>query len=218
MSLAYLIADSVSTGDGVRLSTAILHVPREHVPWSLGGLCATRPTDDDRVLVTATGTVLRRWLETRRFGPLRGAVKDLERALDANAPAYMDLGDWHLPFIDGLALERAAEHVFDAGPAEGFMDFGQLTEAITQVTIQMSVARCLALDWCTEVSVQGHLDAYKSILKQGRFDAAEHQATPDVRQLDSTWRRPNYHGKIAGWQQCRKMIVGENLPQLQAAE
>lgn len=212
MSFAYLIADSVSVSDGVRLCTVLLRLPAAERTCLFGGLCATMLPNDERVLVTGTGTAFRRFIDMRRFSH-RYAVRDLERALDASGPAPLDEGDWHLPFIDGLAVEQVAEYVFDNGPEEGF-EYGHLLGAIAQITIQISVARCAALSWGDEISIHDHVEAYRQIIKQGRFDAAEHQATPDFRQLDLSWRHPHYHGRLVGWQQHRKMIVGENLPRL----
>jgi hypothetical protein len=213
MTFAYLIADSVSASDGVRLSTALLRVPVAERTCLFGGLCATTLPNDERVLVTGTGTALRRFIDMRRFSHRR-TIRDLERALDASAPACLDEGEWHLPFIDGLAVEQVAEYVFDNGPEEGF-EYGHLLGAISQITIQVSVARCAALAWSGEITVHDHVEAYRNIINQGRFDATEHQATPDGRRIDLGWQRPHYHGRLPGWQQYRKMIVGENLPQLQ---
>lgn len=216
---AYLIADSVSAGEGERLTTSLLRMPEpadRRLMRFLRGVSMTEGAES-MVLLTATEPTLRRLIHTRLAGPLHRIVRDLELALDASTPVPREVGEWHLPFIDGVAFEQAAEYVFDAGPDAGF-ELDHLSALIERTTIQMSVARCAQLSWSTQFSVADHVNTYEVLLKQGRFDAAEHQATPDTRVDGGGWSHPHYHGSTSGWQQHRKMIVGENLPRLQAAE
>lgn len=218
MTHAYLIADSAA--DDARLSTVLLRIPdlsERRLVKGLRGVSCTEEGEGPMVLVTGAASTFRRLIETRRVGPLYRVVRELELALNANVPTPRGEGDWHLPFIDGLALEQAAEHVFDVGPPEGY-EFDHLLAAIERVVVQMSVVRCCEVAWSSHFSVAEHLNAYKRIMKEGRFDAAEHQATPDTRLDEGGWKHPHYHGSIPGWKQYRKMIIGENMPQLQAAE
>lgn len=127
--------------------------------------------------------------------------------LDTSAPRLRKSGEWHLPYISAEAVEDAVIYLLEKGPAAG-VTLEELDRTVQEVVRKMSVARCSRMSWASP-SVGHDLALYDHIIKQREFMYMEHQALPDWH-LKGVWAHPHYHGTLEGWQQYRKMFVGES--------
>jgi hypothetical protein len=125
-------------------------------------------------------------------------------AYAAAEPNRLSPGSWHFPFIDIHEV------------------------ATTDILINLSAARCAHLSYNDletgrRMTVERALGIAVKLKDTSPLHASpfEHQATPDVRLLDSFqndhgWRSPSQHGNLPGWRQARKMIPGEAVAPLPA--
>ena len=151
------------------------------------------PWMDITVICTAT--------EYANFFHLRGADAQPEIAelaskmrdlYDTNTPADLDVGAWHLPYLD---LSDKDEGLYSRSL------FGHDEEILCQV----STARCARVSYLTqdgERDPEKDIDLYQRLETSGHWSPFEHvaQALPG----------PYRSGNFVGWHQYRKQFAGEN--------
>ena len=149
-------------------------------------------------------------------------------AYRSSTPKLLQLGEWHLPFVDADDDDALAEehHRQFANPSHPRND------SMTDLRKYLSAARCAHLSYDDletgkRMTIDRALRIYDKLVTSRPIHASptEHQATPDEA-VDSSydmypakpdaiyWRNRNQHGNFFGWRQARKMISGEEVADL----
>lgn len=174
------------------------------------------------VLVTCTESGLLNFfglrLDRAAQPEIRVLAEQMWRVWDESTPTRLNLGQWHLPFID----ERTWDEFQDSDIAPGLQPFDFLK--------RVSTARCARLSYTSfetgkRSTIEEDLNLFDRLLGASPIHAspAEHQATPDE-QIAVTynghsaldWKNRALHGNLPGWIQHRKTIPGEAIAPLPA--
>lgn len=131
----------------------------------------------------------------RHFQKIAGMARD---AMGESQPRGIDLGDWHLPYVDADDLQniKMDAAVFDLLPVQA-----------AEIACKVSTARCARVSYLTQ---DGKRDIAKDIelfdrlcngSGFGHWSPHEHVATPATPDVMS--------GPYRGWMQYRKMFQHE---------
>lgn len=131
---------------------------------------------------------------------MRALAEAMRDAMAASEPQGLQLGEWHLPYIE-------EPH------------YGQHIDAVgTPRDIKISAARCARVSYLTQEgrvpTVEEDLALYERLVGSAPLHASpcEHQATPDtLTGKINQWLSP-HHGNLRGWVQYRKTLPGECAP------
>jgi hypothetical protein len=130
------------------------------------------------------------------------AVRVKEAVATYGDPQFLDDGEWHLPWITTSEFYKHS----------------------IEDTKKVSVARCARVSYNLVTGEPSDfykdLELYEKLIisKPVHASPTEHQAKPDfVKKFSKntgriTWQNPDKHGNLTGWQQNRKFIVGETVP------
>lgn len=133
-------------------------------------------------------------------------------ALGGSVPRVRERGDWHLPYVDDNVIEEVALHVFDEKDDGTGLHVEDLSTAVIELVRRISVVCCdrvEAYPSMTDGALRRHLLHYDRLVASRYLGPCAHQATPDFKISKDAWAHPQYHGTFYGWQQFRKMFVGE---------
>jgi thymidylate synthase ThyX len=155
---------------------------------------------------------------------IQTAAKLMRQAYEATEPEMLVHGDWHLPLIFPEDFDAAWEQGI-AGPAGD-------SEALQQIMVKISVARCARVSYLThdgKRDLAADLKLHDQLLQNGHMSPFEHVArpltkedlwTPQVMhpgdylanppQSDAWSLRQAFAGNLRGWFQYRKMIANEH--------
>lgn len=124
------------------------------------------------------------------------AIKIAE-ARAASEPKLLQPGEWHLPYVTD-------EEVAEVG---------------IETAKKLSTARCARVSYNNHdgkaPTLEADLKLHDALVVSQPIHAspAEHQATPDFKNVKGRWSNPRRHGNLTGWQQYRKFLWNENLDQ-----
>ncbi len=178
--------------------------------------------------VVVTATNWSNFFALRRHKDAQPEIKHIAdlawEAQQASTPTILQLGQWHLPFVD----PARDVNLLPGRPEGDNTDWG---EWFTSLLIRLSVARCARTSYRThegkEPNVEEDLALYDRLVSRAPLHAspAEHQCTPDTRNDDyytinggmaiytsrTTWDNPKLHGNLTGFKQFRKLLPNECL-------
>lgn len=164
--------------------------------------------------VVVTATDYANFYALRRHPDAQPEIKALADAMweaqQASTPVPLVPGQWHLPYFD----VRKDVNLLPTRP-DG--DTAPWSEWFSALAVKVSVARCARVSYLThdgkQPSVEEDLELYERLVGSAPLHAspAEHQATPDTREIDHRWSAPWEHGNLRGWRQYRKMLPNENV-------
>jgi hypothetical protein len=146
---------------------------------------------------------------------LADLMRDQMRTQESKA---LDLGDWHLPYLDLATLEDANLVAIDKAERMCAVEHGL---RVTMICRMLSTVRCHFVEmrkpefpvkrefhehrmdfYVKELDTYGKLVA--DLLRYG--SAFEHQATPDALH-EGAFVMPAHHGNLRGWEQHRMMFI-----------
>lgn len=133
---------------------------------------------------------------------IRQAAELMREAMDASTPSLVQVGEWHLPFIQPDEREWARDNTDDA--------------------IKVSIGRCARVSYLTHDGERDHskdIELYERLTGSGHMSPLEHVATPmsydnivpgrnahgDVFGQENPWS-----GNFYGWRQFRKTVKNES--------
>lgn len=175
------------------------------------------PFSHIRVLVTAT--------EFANFFALRNhkdaqpeiceLAKVMREAMDNSMPTKLDVGEWHLPYIDATDHENIYTHLKRQN-----MLRREPSEQDRQImACAISAARCARVSYLTHdgerPSIEKDLELYYHLVNANppHMSPCEHQATPDVWIKEKReWEHADQHGNFYSWIQFRHLIKDEYVP------
>jgi hypothetical protein len=149
-----------------------------------------------------------------------------------STPDLRVYGDWHLPYITSKDIDAAVLHVFKEletldDDSQTFVSVDDMDTRATAICCRLSAARCARVSYLnhdkTAPSIEEDLALFSRLIERNPMHASpvEHQATPDRIVRTSygfgAWEHPERHGNFQGWQQYRKMFVGETVTTIPAA-
>ncbi len=154
------------------------------------------------VLITATDW--RNW-EALRDHPaaapeIRQLAIGITQALSRSTPQVLGPGEWHLPYVT-----KAEMRDYDLETCQ-----------------KLSVARCARLSYKPfdgSDMIEDEFARFDRLVGSRPVHAspAEHQATPDTFDMHETgkvlWDNADLHGNLRGWNQYRKMLPNECVPE-----
>lgn len=156
------------------------------------------------------------------FQTIAAMMQELYEELE---PEKVDYDDWHMPLV--------GPEDYDAAWEQGLAQKAGDSEALTQLLVKVSVARCARVSYLThdgKRDLQADLDLHDRLLESGHCSPFEHAARPmtddDVKSLDvhvarvtgftdtEAYRGPvrrynRWAGNLRGWVQYRKLIPHE---------
>lgn len=148
----------------------------------------------------------------------------MKREWNDSTPTLRDHGDWHLPYIDADDIDAAVLHAFEMNEAVPIEQLALTTEELdiraTAICCRVSAARCARVSYLTHdkkrPAIAEDLELFRRLMETAPLHAspAEHQATPDRMvqfSMMAGWENQSLHGNFVGWQQYRKMFVGESV-------
>ncbi len=162
--------------------------------------------------VVMTGTDFANWFALRDHPDADPSIQNLaqvmKEALAASKPAYLNPGQWHLPYItpDDVVLVKE------------FMAEGEVYANLNPLPLlrKISAARCARVSYKafdgTVSPIAADLELFNKLVRAELVHASptEHQATPDFREgTTGEWLNPKMHGNFRGWIQHRKLIANE---------
>lgn len=162
--------------------------------------------------VVMTGTDFANWFALRDHPDADPSIQNLaqvmKEALAASKPAYLNPGQWHLPYItpDDVVLVKE------------FMAEGEVYANLNPLPLlrKISAARCARVSYKafdgTVSPIAADLELFNKLVRAELVHASptEHQATPDFwEDADEEWMNPKMHGNFRGWIQHRKLIPNE---------
>lgn len=157
---------------------------------------------------------------------MRVLAEVMWKVWNESRPQKLEPGQWHLPFIEGDAVEfwKDSKSVNHAWLGD---------DKTQELMIRISVARCARLSYLSfetdkRSTIEEDLRLYDRLVGSSPIHAspAEHQATPDVVDyiVDSdsnpewskvSWKHPELAGNLGpGWRQYRKMLPNEAVAPL----
>lgn len=164
--------------------------------------------------VVVTATDFANWFALRDHPDAQPEIQELARmmreAYTNSTPQLLQLGEWHLPYINNDV---------DSVAAYNYCKKGRLTrdepnhEEILTILRKISVARCARVSYKafdgTHSPIEKDIELFDKLLSSQPLHAspAEHIASPDVL-VDNAWKQQHLHGNFYGWLQYRRMIPG----------
>jgi len=153
---------------------------------------------------------------------MRELAISMFEAMDVSKPFTLLPEQWHLPFITQQDYTDVARHIKNTHPVAIHLSDADLYFLGVSLLQKISIARCARVSYLnhdgSRPSIEADLALYDRLLAAEPLHAspAEHQATPDDIKYDAAtntweWEAPHFHGNFVGWQQYRKMLVGENV-------
>lgn len=181
------------------------------------------------IIVVVTATDWDNFFALRRHPDAQPEIKALADAMwvamEASQPHNLNIGDWHLPYIEDCEIAMAYN-------GTGDLAWGWAMHNLKKV----SVARCARVSYLThdgrQTTIEEDLALYDRLVGAQPIHAspAEHQATPDTYDMrdemlataagkgklawQPRWSNPELHGNFRGWIQYRKTLPGEAGPDL----
>ena len=130
-------------------------------------------------------------------------------AANASEPAYLEINEWHRPFITQKDIEWAEAAVI-AAKKDGHNDIEHPEfTCVWWLLNKISVARCARVSYKnhdqTDPNPAKDIELYEMLLKNHHMSPFEHVARPDS--LDNGL----LNGNFKGWEQWRKFIGGERI-------
>lgn len=178
-----------------------------------------------------TATDYANWFALRDHPDAQPEIQELARmmreAYTNSTPQLLQLGEWHLPYINNDV---------DSVAAYNYCKKGRLTrdepnhEEILTILRKISVARCARVSYKafdgTHSPIEKDIELFDKLLSSQPLHAspAEHQAEADTMIFpewdiehrcspdEMVWARPELHGNFRGWCQYRKMLPNEYVP------
>jgi hypothetical protein len=147
---------------------------------------------------------------------MRDFARLVEVALKGANIQKLNEGEWHMPYIVPGDRRLAWDHLRKGKHA----DFVPHSNQLIALLCDVSAARCARISYAPfdgNPSFERELERVANLRGSARIHASpfEHQATPDSRcKLSYEWKQPELHGNFTGWIQNRKLIPGENKPQI----
>ena len=147
---------------------------------------------------------------------MRDFARLVEVALKGAKLQVLKEGEWHTPYIVPGDHELAYEHLRKGRVIRSLPSQQEIGALLRDV----SAARCARISYAPfdgNPSFERELERVHNLRNSARIHASpfEHQATPDSRwKLSYEWKQPKLHGNFTGWIQNRKLIPGENKPQI----
>lgn len=143
---------------------------------------------------------------------IRELAVAIKTALNDSTPKKMDVGSWHMPYIeitDLLDVENMVKKM-NLPPS-------QHNAEVRDTLLKLSVARCARISYRPfngDADLGAEINRYHKLVGSVPLHAspAEHQATPDIKTAWG-WQNPDLHGNLIGWQQYRKTLSGEYMPE-----
>ena len=139
---------------------------------------------------------------------IRELAVAIKIALDNSIPNKINIGDWHLPYIEQEDIKNITRMLKNGDPNnKETLDF----------LLKLSVARCARISYRPfdgNADVDAEINRYNKLLGSVPLHAspAEHQATPDIKTAWG-WQNPDLHGNLLGWKQYRKFLPNEYKPE-----
>lgn len=184
-----------------------------------------KPMSTTRAVITGTHVAFSkffdRYIHPGRVGVLVwlcALAYEMREQMRTQEPKALDLGDWHLPYIDLATLEDANLVAIDKVERMCAVEHGL---RVTMICRMLSTVRCHDAEMRTpqfpvkrefhEQRMQfyvSQLDTYGKLVAdlQQYGSAFEHQATPDALH-DGVFVMPSHHGNLPGWEQHRMMFI-----------
>jgi len=117
------------------------------------------------------------------------AARMLFEAYDASSPKWLDVGEWHLPYVEGVDKDS------------------MLWDGVSQEKlIKISAARCARVSYLTH---DGRRDPTEDVKLYDRLLAGPHLSP--LEHPAQALANPIQVGNFTGWMQARKMIPGEAI-------
>lgn len=180
--------------------------------------------------VVVTATDYANWFALRLDEDAQPEIQQLAQAMkdamDASAPALLNTGEWHLPYITTNDYAEAQNHV-------SYVISKDRPETLLDLLKKISAARCARTSYKAfdgkVASIDDDLALFDKLMSGNLKHASptEHIATPDIkigsRNIDpstqtredpyglceSIWKNPKLHANFRGWIQYRKTIPNE---------
>lgn len=150
------------------------------------------------IKVVLTSVYWENWDGLRRHHAADPTICALAEAIHEartnSTPQLLQPGEWHLPYI---SREELAIHGVN-------------------LCRKISTARCARVSYNnhdgTKTTPDADLKLHDMLLVDQPVHAspAEHQATPDTKDVHGYWQ-PHLHGNLTGWVQYRKTLPNENM-------
>lgn len=154
---------------------------------------------------------------------IRVLAEKIWAAWNESKPMLLPLHAWHLPFIS----------IEDKDQCNYELSRGSVGEVLSKLR-QVSAARCARVSYLSfetgkRSTIEEDLRLFEKLALSSpkHLSPLEHQATPDDKVCSLLHRskqddesclgnycRPDLHGNLLGWQQFRKMILGESIAPL----
>lgn len=153
----------------------------------------------------------------------------MKAAMDKSTPRELGVGDWHIPYLDAVAV------VFASAWERERMERGEPPVDV-DVEVMISVARCAAVSYERQTmnkSIDGYVQRHDELKGSGHWSPFEHQVkvandeevlryahwkctNPELYGNDSTTEPLHFEPDRIGnlevpWLQYRKMIPGEDI-------
>lgn len=155
--------------------------------------------------VVVTATDYQNFYNLRRHKDAQPEIKALADVMwfaqQISVPEFLDVGQWHLPFVTEEDRREA-----NYGPSQTYG-----WESLKRI----STARCARVSFLTHEgkpsTLEEDLTLYERLVGSQPLHAspAEHQATPDdigAGHTGEDWQQPELHGNFEGWIQHRKLL------------
>lgn len=146
-------------------------------------------------------------------------AKAMRKAMAASTPTFLNVGSWHLPYVDDADYDAVIDMVLrDEAPLLSDIGGGAaMVELASLLLRKISVARCARVSYLNHdgkrPSISDDMRLFNDLMVNAPLHAspAEHQATPDKRREPDVWMNPNLHGNLRGWNQYRRHFPNESV-------
>ena len=124
---------------------------------------------------------------------------------NANEPTLRQVGEWHLPLVDGYDLTTVGSPESSSPAIKKNETEWYVNDSLTKI----SVGRCARVSYLTHEGVrdpQADIDLCDRLQASGHMSPFEHVANVADKDIS-----PQYYGNFKGWVQYRKTLSGENI-------
>lgn len=169
-----------------------------------------------RVIVTATNFA--NFFALRDHEDAQPEIRELavamKKAIEESTPQLLDIGEWHLPYLDAEDFTNIYEHLKE----NSITRHDPAQHQIWMMACAVSAARCARVSYLTHdgerPTLQKDLELYHHLVNANppHMSPCEHQATPDIHDMHEGWHRLELQANFTGWVQFRHLIKDESVP------
>ena len=169
-----------------------------------------------RVIVTATNFA--NFFALRDHEDAQPEIRELavamKKAIEESTPQLLDIGGWHLPYLDAEDFKNIYEHLKE----NSITRHDPAQHQIWMMACAVSAARCARVSYLTHdgerPTLQKDLELYRHLVNANppHMSPCEHQATPDIHDMHEGWNRLELQANFSGWVQFRHLIKDESVP------